>query len=94
MKTNDRNDTSVNRDEIADLARQIWEREGRQNGRDLEYWLRAERQVQLRRNMPGNLPRKTSTADTAHSHGTNRAIMLPNSAPELSDVGGFMSRKA
>jgi hypothetical protein len=30
---------------IAILARELWMSEGSQSGRDLEYWLRAERQV-------------------------------------------------
>ncbi len=30
---------------IAKVAWQIWEKEGRQPGRDLDYWLRAEQQV-------------------------------------------------
>lgn len=31
---------------IAERARQIWEKEGRPSGRDLEIWLEAERQLQ------------------------------------------------
>ncbi|HEU0039353.1 MAG TPA: DUF2934 domain-containing protein [Verrucomicrobiae bacterium] len=32
-------------EKIAALARQLWEQDGRQTGRDLEYWLKAERQL-------------------------------------------------
>ncbi len=32
----------IGQDAIANLARQIWEQEGRPVGRDLEHWLRAE----------------------------------------------------
>jgi Protein of unknown function (DUF2934) len=32
-------------EEIAERAKQIWEREGRQAGHDVEYWLRAEREL-------------------------------------------------
>jgi len=35
----------LNHDEIASLARQIWQTEGCQAGRDEEYWLRAEGQI-------------------------------------------------
>jgi hypothetical protein len=31
--------------EIAERAYRIWEREGRPDGRDLDHWLRAEREV-------------------------------------------------
>ncbi|TKB75223.1 MAG: DUF2934 domain-containing protein [Nitrospira sp.] len=36
-------------DEIRDLAYQLYCEGGYQNGRDLEYWLQAERQVLARR---------------------------------------------
>ena len=36
--------TFINHDEIARLAYQHWERDGRPNGRDREYWLEAEQQ--------------------------------------------------
>lgn len=41
--------------EIAMLAVQLWLAEGRQSGRDLEYWLRAER-------IEGRLERELSLA--------------------------------
>jgi len=34
--------SALNHEAIAELARQIWHSEGCQNGRDQEYWLRAE----------------------------------------------------
>ena len=45
---------TANRDEIANLARQIWEREGCQQGRDQEYWFRAEQQLLAARQQAGN----------------------------------------
>ena len=36
---------SLNHDEIAKVASQIWQAEGCQSGRDQEYWLQAERQL-------------------------------------------------
>jgi hypothetical protein len=36
---------SVNYDEIAKRAFEIWEREGRPPGRDLEHWLAAEAEL-------------------------------------------------
>jgi hypothetical protein len=32
-------------EKIAAVARQLWEKDGRQDGRDLEYWLKAEKQL-------------------------------------------------
>ena len=64
----------LNQQEIANLAKQIWEREGRQAGRDLDYWLRAERQVLLNRNPGNDLPRKPLATG---------AIRLPDSINKL-----------
>ena len=44
---------TVSHGEIAMVARDLWQKEGCQNGRDLEYWLRAEQQL-LAVNQPGN----------------------------------------
>lgn len=36
-------------DEIAERAYQIFEREGRNDGRDMEHWLQAERELRMER---------------------------------------------
>ena len=36
---------TVSHGEIAMVARDLWQKEGCQNGRDLEYWLKAEQQL-------------------------------------------------
>ena len=36
-------------DEIAERAYQIFEREGRMDGRDMEHWLQAERELRMER---------------------------------------------
>jgi hypothetical protein len=41
-------------DEIAALAHAIWEEEGRPEGREVDHWLSAERQLRQRR--AGNTP--------------------------------------
>ena len=43
----------LNHDEIASLARQIWQTEGGQAGRDEEYWLQAEQRLLKARQSPG-----------------------------------------
>jgi len=40
-----------NREEIAAAAYSIWEQEGRPEGRDLEHWLRAKTQVQIKHDL-------------------------------------------
>ncbi len=48
MNTQIQNQAQVGHEAIAQRAKQIWEAEGRQGGRDLEYWLRAERELKAR----------------------------------------------
>ncbi len=43
MKNN--NTPPQHQEKVAALARQLWEQDGRQTGRDLEYWLKAEQQL-------------------------------------------------
>lgn len=44
---------ALNHDEIAKVARELWQKEGCQNGRDLEYWLQAEQQLLAANGKPG-----------------------------------------
>lgn len=48
--------------DIAELAKQIWENDGRQAGRDLEYWLRAERELRATKNWTSKAPTSAGTA--------------------------------
>lgn len=43
---------TITHEEISQRARQIWEREGRPEGRDVEHWLQAEEE--LRRESQGS----------------------------------------
>ena len=45
MERSTKQQQTVSHDEIAMVARKIWQEEGCQKGRDLEYWLKAERQI-------------------------------------------------
>jgi hypothetical protein len=45
MKTPSANKPPLEHDEIVQTARRIWEQEGRQAGRDLDYWLQAEAEL-------------------------------------------------
>ena len=66
-------------DQIARTARRIWEQEGRQTGRDLQNWLRAERELLGRRNQASPSRPSPATAVPVPSQGTRKPIRLPNS---------------
>lgn len=54
-------------EKIAALARQLWEQDGRQAGRDLEYWLKAEQQVQASTKPTANTTVKSAQNNQAWS---------------------------
>lgn len=62
MRAETGNDDQIDHEMIANLARQIWEREGRQTGRILRYWLRAEQQLLAARHAKSILARFASPA--------------------------------
>lgn len=66
-------------DQIAHLARQIWEWEGRKSGHDLEYWLRAERQLLTRRDDEARVSAGSAGGPTSSARGSSRPIRLPES---------------
>ena len=78
MRTESEHEMPTNRDDIARLAQQIWEREGRQAGRDLEYWLQAERELLGRRNLTSPARSRPRTAVTVPSQGERKPIRLPD----------------
>src|SRR5688572_20140603 len=43
--TNEPEKSKLIHEEIALLAYQLWQKDGQQTGRDLEYWLRAEKEL-------------------------------------------------
>jgi len=47
--THNRSKNEPTHDEIAAVARAIWEQEGRPEGRNVEHWLQAEKQLRQRR---------------------------------------------
>ena len=72
MNAKNENTMPVQHEKIAGLAKQMWENEGRQAGRDLEYWLRAEKQLLSGR----------ARARTGQPPPERRAIKLPDSIKE------------
>jgi hypothetical protein len=79
MRTKSENVTPAARDEVARLAQQIWERDGRQAGRDLEYWLQAEQELLGRRNLTSATRPMPGPASTVPSQGARKLIRLPDS---------------
>lgn len=65
MKTTNKNDVQVTHEKIAQRAKEIWERDGRQAGRDLEYWLQAERELLFARSGSGNNRNSTGAGGVA-----------------------------
>ena len=78
MNATNNNQRQVEHERIAQLAQQIWEREGRQAGHDVEYWLRAERELVGERNhsskpMPNPAPAKSSPTPITARAGKRHA---------------------
>ena len=61
-------------DEIAERAYQIFEREGRMDGRDMEHWLQAERELRMERE-------KRKGQSAGESRGQGRGEMNVQNAP-------------
>jgi hypothetical protein len=57
MGGGDGRDGGLSNDEIATRAYEIYEREGRSDGRDMEHWLRAESELRTERQQPQSSPR-------------------------------------
>lgn len=61
-KTTNERDVEPKHDEIARRAREIWENAGCQSGRDLEFWLQAERELLSSKQAPLNARASTKGA--------------------------------
>jgi hypothetical protein len=79
MKTTTEHQTHVGHDEIAQRAREIWEREGRQSGRDLEYWLRAERELNERQSRTRTSASASASEEISESAWRRRSGKSPGS---------------
>ena len=55
-------------DQIAQRAYQIFEREGRMDGRDMEHWLQAERELQSERERTGSNVNAQNAPRSARQH--------------------------
>jgi hypothetical protein len=78
MKTTTENNVRARHEDIAELAKQIWESEGRKAGRDVEHWLRAEQQLISGKGRRSALQSNQPAAESV-PYGTSRTIKLPES---------------
>jgi hypothetical protein len=78
MNTQMQNQAQVGHEAVAQRAKQIWEIEGRQAGRDLEYWLRAERELKARPQGPAGVTRapEASRESKAPTPGGARTMRI------------------
>jgi len=70
----------INYDEIARLAYQHWERDGRPNGRDREYWLEAEQQLKATKHLL-LAEQKMAGAVPPHVNGNDKPAANGNGKP-------------
>ena len=78
----DQGNLSFSSEEIAERAYQIFEREGRTEGRDMEHWLQAERELRAEREQPsGNRVANAASRGAA----APRADEAPRSARRLQE---------
>jgi hypothetical protein len=73
MKTE--NSTQPSQEEIAAYAYHLWEANGRQSGRDAEYWFQAQTQIKARTNDGGSAERRDG-------HGAATENKPQNSPPK------------
>ena len=64
-------------DRIRDRAYEIWDRDGRQSGRDEEYWLQAERELGVAAGSTDHAPLGVSDQASAAGTGDQTAASAP-----------------
>jgi hypothetical protein len=78
-------------DEIAARAYQIYEREGRNDGRDMDHWLRAERELREERQRADGTPRAADRAFSEQNREQNRGTS--GSRPQRPDEAPRSARR-
>jgi len=81
MNTSMENNGQSKHDEIARVAKLIWEREGRESGRDLEYWLRAERELLAGKQRTGNTQPQAARPAMATPSEAGNTLTTPTARP-------------
>jgi hypothetical protein len=73
METIKEGKRTLNHDAIAKAARDLWQKEGCQSGRDVEYWLKAEQQLMAENNQPKSAAPNTSTKPKSSPAGAKNS---------------------
>ena len=83
MRAPTRQHTSPNPEQIAAIAYSLWEQAGRPVGRDVEFWLEAERLIasQLRAVEKATGPARSSVAAATPSNTASADVIAPNTGP-------------
>jgi hypothetical protein len=76
--------SSINQEQVAQRAYELWEAGGQPVGRDLEYWLQAE--AELRSANQTSRSQMSSAQESGSKRDTSR--------PGAGSAGGFQSQKA
>ncbi len=71
----------INKDQIAERAFQIWEREGQPHGRDQEHWQKAEAELLESIERMKNTPIKRAARAAAAAKAPAKAEKAPAKAP-------------
>ena len=71
----------VTKEEITLAAYQLWEKAGRSSGRDLEFWLAADKQLLAARNTKGRIPEPAKAAPDLVSAPRATATRVTTPAP-------------
>ena len=69
-------ETSISRDQIALMAYEVWNKAGRPQGRDWEFWFEAERQL-LASTKPASTAPAATTVKASPAPATTRETTVP-----------------
>ena len=81
MDTHAQPNPNLDHDAIAQLAWQIWQKEGCQNGRDVENWLQAEELLAIRQSVTGQpevAPAKPKSAPATRKKSARQSSVPAN----------------
>jgi len=91
MQTATEQERALDQNEIAILAHDIWYKDGCQDGRDLEYWLRAEQQLRAISQQGNGQSRDTVPVERKVTSSAGKSS-TSQSGP-LAEQSSFNSRK-
>jgi hypothetical protein len=89
---------NVSPDDVSRRAYELWEQEGRPEGRELEHWLRAEGELRSRRTgesavTSGNFTGERNVAADSRARGSNGAASSRRGATSAGSARPFAAEK-